>query len=116
MLLAPVSALILVLASAGLRCDVMSLSLVGTVIQFAVFWCTRVVYAMVRITLSQTWAGLPGRFNAQLRRMIEPLHVAMPAYALYASLRNEFFVKSESVYANLLNTSATTSSRSYVPS
>lgn len=58
-LLAPIGAAMLVLASAGMLCGVVSLSVVGTMIQFGVFWSLRIVFSVVRITLSQIWAGFP---------------------------------------------------------
>lgn len=58
-LLAPLGAVIVVLSSAVLLCGVVALSVVGTLIQFAVYWSTRTVYSMVRIALSQAWAGFP---------------------------------------------------------
>lgn len=58
-ILAPFGAIILIIASTGLLCGVVTLSIVGTVIQFSVYWSTRTVYSMVRIALSQAWAGFP---------------------------------------------------------
>lgn len=57
--LAPLGAIIMILASTGLLCGVVTLSVVGTAVQFAVYWSTRTVYSMVRIALSQAWAGFP---------------------------------------------------------
>lgn len=57
--LAPVGAVILIIASTILLCGVVTLSIVGTMIQFSVYWSTRTVYSMVRIALSQAWAGFP---------------------------------------------------------
>lgn len=45
--------------SAGLLCAVVTMSVIGTMIQFAVYWCTRMMYSIVRITLSQMWSGFP---------------------------------------------------------
>lgn len=56
---APVGAIIAMFASAGLLCGVVTLSIAGTIIQYLVYWSTRTVYAMVRIAVSQAWAGFP---------------------------------------------------------
>lgn len=58
-ILAPFGALIMLVASAGLLCGVVTLSVVGTIIQFSVYWSMRTVYSMVRIFMSQAWAGFP---------------------------------------------------------
>lgn len=59
-LLAPFGAVILLIASAMLLVGVVTLSVVGTVIQFSVYWSIRTVYCIVRVCLSQSWAGFPG--------------------------------------------------------
>lgn len=69
--LAPFGAIIMLLASAGLLCGVVTLSVVGTIIQFAVYWSTRTVYSMVRIVLSQGWAGFPDITKPHSMRNIE---------------------------------------------
>lgn len=58
-LFAPFAALIVLLGSAALVVGVVSLSVVGTLIQFGVYWSTRVMYSMVRAALSEQWAGFP---------------------------------------------------------
>lgn len=57
--LAPLAGAILLVASAGMLCGVVALSILGTIIQFAVYWSTRAVYTIVRIAVSHTWARFP---------------------------------------------------------
>lgn len=52
-------AIAVIAVSAGLLFVVVTMSVIGTVIQFAVYWCTRLMYSSVRLALSQTWAGFP---------------------------------------------------------
>lgn len=60
LILTPIGTVVIILASTILLGGVVALSIVGTIIQFSVYWSTRTVYSMVRVALSQAWAGFPG--------------------------------------------------------
>lgn len=71
-ILTPVFAVVLIIAAIILLGGVVSLSVVGTIIQFSVYWSTRIMYYMVRVLLSQQWAGFPQLRTLHTMHAVDP--------------------------------------------
>ncbi|PXF41224.1 hypothetical protein BWQ96_09079 [Gracilariopsis chorda] len=71
-MLTPVFAFVLIISSIILLGGVVSLSVVGTIIQFSVYWSTRIAYYMVRVLLSQQWAGFPHLRTLHTMHAVDP--------------------------------------------
>lgn len=58
-LFAPIGAIVVLFVSVILLVGIVSLSVAGSLIQFSVYWSTRVVYTLVRAALAEAWAEFP---------------------------------------------------------